>query len=130
MYIAAGYTALCRMGLSTWEVPSKFVWTLHMLSPFRGVTQFVYCWSPWADKTFHTFEEKGLLYPTRERALIEYIIFMEKYFDEGVLIEGLQTYMDTCRGTLDKLLAEAELFKIKPELVEYWWKEAVESPRT
>lgn len=93
---------------------------------------FAYYFNPWATKYEYTKTSplsKYIFEPTPERALIEYIIFKD-YFNEGILIEGLQFYIESKFYDLNKLYEVADWFKIQRSLVDYWIKEALEDDYT
>lgn len=69
---------------------------------------------------------KNLLIPTRERALIDYVILQEEYGDEGILIESLQSYLRDYEKDLPELYKVADFFKLNRDTLEYWLNEARE----
>lgn len=64
----------------------------------------------------------NLLLPTRERALVEYLL-LEKWCDEGTLIEALKTYK-LLEGVYDRLYEVADFYKLPRETLDYWIHEA------
>lgn len=67
-----------------------------------------------------------LLLPTSERALVEYIL-NEKWRDEGVLIEALNTYfLWKSDADISELYRVADFFKLSRNELDYWIKEAKE----
>ena len=86
-----------------------------------------YYFNPWAHITEFTKpspENPLVLEPIPERALIEYIIFLE-HFNEGILIEGLKNYAYENSNDFSKLYSMADYYGIKHSLVEHWINEAL-----
>lgn len=70
-------------------------------------------------------DNPNLLIPTRERALVDYMLYQDEYGDEGLLIEALQNYLEQFKD-MDKLYEVADFYKLPRETVDYWIKEAEE----
>ncbi len=66
----------------------------------------------------------GLLIPTRERAIVDYIKLLEEYGDEGILIESLQSYLYNFSKDLPKLYEVADFFQLSRDSLDYWLEEA------
>ncbi len=130
--ILAGECAFQYNGLTTLIDNSLQCWTLSLITPNRARETVIWYFNPFADKYMETaLRDVTDLYltPTRERAIIEYIIFND-YFDEGILIEGIQSYMGEYDGKLEDLYRVGKLFHLDRSYIDYWWKEALEYPRT
>lgn len=126
--VVAGECAFQRCGLTSHLSNIIQAWTLRLIT--SGIYNPIAMWyfSPFADKFFDTkpsIVHPNILEPTRERAIIEYIIFHD-YFDEGILIEGLSNYLYENDDNPNKLFLEAEKFHCPKKLVDYWIKEARE----
>ena len=127
--ICSGECAFWRSGLTTQYISGLQCWTL--CPGINGIYSPIVMWyfNPWGDKTFDTTpspEHPNILQPTRERAICEYIIFRE-YFSEGILIEGLQTYIretDNYRERLHEAMTHIPLQK--HDWLDYWIQEALE----
>ena len=65
-----------------------------------------------------------LLIPTKERAIVESIIFFDSC-DEGLLIEALKNYLYS-NPDLTELYTVADFFKLERSKLDYWIKEAIE----
>ena len=63
--------------------------------------------------------------PTPERAIIDTIIWQDENGTEGFLIEALQSYQEKGHKVSD-LYECAEHYLVPHEVVDYWWKEALE----
>ena len=63
--------------------------------------------------------------PTPERAIIDCIVWQSKNYEEGLLIEALQTYQQQGHNVED-LYEVADFYKLDRRVVDYWWKEAEE----
>ena len=126
-HVLIGEQAFARCGLTTLFSPVLQCSTLY--TNITGIWNPIVTWyfNPYADRYEHTKPSKvcaNILEPTRERALVEYIIF-HNYFDEGILIEGLKTYLAETPDLSD-LYNEAEFWYCPRKLVDYWIKEARE----
>lgn len=67
----------------------------------------------------------NLQIPSKERAIIDTINFIDKNFIEGLLIEALQEYISRYND-LSKLYEVADHYKVPRDKVDYWIKEAQE----
>lgn len=126
-HILIGEQAFCRCGLTTLFSPILQCSTLY--TKITGIWNPVVMWyfNPFADKYEHTKPgpvHPNILEPTVERAIVEYIMFHE-YFDEGILIEGLQTYLNQ-HTDLSALYAEAEYWHLPKSWVDHWIQEAID----
>lgn len=64
-------------------------------------------------------------YPTAERAIVDCILWQHRNYDEGFLIEALQSYQQQGHNVED-LYEVADFYKLDRRAVDYWWKEAEE----
>lgn len=124
--IVAGECALMRVGLTSLAMDHIQAWTLY--TQISGVKTRLVAWyaNPFANEEFDvnpSIECANILEPTRERALIEYILFKD-YFNEGTLIEGLKNYIWLNKGDMSKLYEEAPKFSVPEWAVTYWIDEA------
>lgn len=129
--IVIGEMALIRNGLTSLLTDRLQLSTL--FTDITGLYNPIATWyfNPWAKTYDYTSNVSGykILNPTKERAIIEYIIFKD-YFNEGILIEGLQTYLFQMDNNVNKLYEVADWFKIQRSLVDYWIQEALEDDYT
>lgn len=126
-HILIGEQAFCRRGLTTLFSPVLQCSTLY--TNITGIWNPIVMWyfNPFADRFEHTTPSprcSNILEPTTERAIIEYIIFHD-YFDEGILIEGLSTYLQN-HTDLCALYDEAAFWHLRIDWLDYWIKEARE----
>lgn len=126
-HILAGPCALMRNGLVSFISTVLDCWTLK--TGISGLDNLIvrYYFNPWATKKFDTVPSKvcgNILVPTAERALVEYVLFHE-YFDEGLLLEGLNNYLSKDGCNKNRLFEEMD--KFIPERVDwlsYWINES------
>lgn len=126
--IVAGECALQRCGLTTHISDIIQAWTLLTVPP--GIWNPIAMWyfNPMADKYFDTTPSPmhtNILEPTQERALLEYIMFHD-YFDEGILIEGLKTYLFQHEDDTTGLYDELNKIPLPVDWLDYWLNEARE----
>lgn len=130
--VLIGDQAVWRNGLTT-----AVLETLQLSTLKTGITGNMcsvvnWYFNPWAKNYMHTRPSgthPNILIPSKERALVEFIIFHD-YFNEGILIEALQSYIYEKGDDLDELYKVASDFKIKKSLVDYWLQEAREDTFT
>lgn len=127
-HVVAGECALQRVGLTSQLSNQIQAWTLY--TDISELKSPIVAWyfNPFAKKEFDTkpsIESPNILEPTQERALIEYIMFKD-YFDEGILIEGLKSYMFQHQDIVTPLYDEAIKFSVPKDIVDYWLQEARE----
>lgn len=67
----------------------------------------------------------SIFYPSAEKAIIDTILWQHKYYNEGFLIEALQTYQSQ-KHVVSDLYECANHYLIPIEMIQYWWKEAEE----
>lgn len=126
--VLVGEQALYRCGLTT--LMSSTLQCSTIIPTLRGYANFICQWyfNPLALRYEHTKPSDYhpmILEPTRERALIEYMLLKE-YFNEGILIEGLKDYLYYEENPVEKLHEEATFWKSPLDIVDYWIKEAEE----
>lgn len=126
--VLAGETALFRCGLSSQQIYKLYIWTDDKEIPNGLSAIFV--------RYFYNEQGKDLKYtvcsprssniyePTKERAVVESIKFHD-YFNEGILIEALQSYLYQVED-LSLLYEVADYFKVNHETIDYWLNEARE----
>lgn len=126
--ILIGESALVRVGLTT--LHNSVLKCSTLVSGVTGIWNPIVTWyfNPNANRYDHTVPSKkhpNILQPTQERALVEYMEFHD-YFDEGILIEGIQTYLFQHNDDYSALIEEAKFWKFSTDMVEYWVNEAKE----
>ena len=124
--VCIGEMAFIRCGLTTLLTDVLQLSTL--VTGITGIHNLIAKWyfNPWADCyefTKPSHKHPNILVPTRERAIIEYIIFKD-YFDEGILIEGLKIYIQQ-NTDFTTLRDVAKYFKLKDSILDYWINEAL-----
>lgn len=124
--IVAGECAFSRCGLTSYLANTIQAWTMYLGIDGIWCEYIMYYFSPWYNDYYETRPSKehpNILEVTRERAIVEYIIW-SKHFDEGILIEGVQTYLNETE-TLDKLYEVGEHFHLDRKCIDYWIEEAI-----
>lgn len=126
--ILIGPSALSRAGLTTLHNSILDCSTLY--TGINGIFNPIAMWyfNPYAERYEHTKPSPvhpNILEPTQERALVEYMAYHD-YFDEGVLIEGIKSYLEQHDNNYQALLDEADYWHYHADIVEYWIKEAKE----
>ena len=125
--VLIGEHAFARCGLTT-----LFTYLLQCSTLYKNITGI---WSPIVIWYFNPMAEdysytkpspvcSNILEPTKERALVEYMLFHD-YFDEGILIEGIQTYGFQHDNDWSKLYPVAKYFGLSVDKLEYWINEAL-----
>lgn len=126
-YVITGACSLARCGLimlSTTHLDLQT--TIKDLDHFH-TNVFTYYYNPHIDYEYEVTPSPTnyyLLKPSKERALVECILHLD-WIDEGLLIEGLQTYIDQFYDE-NKLMQVAEHFHLDKNTLEYWINEARE----
>ena len=69
-----------------------------------------------------TLPNRNLLLPTKERAIVEAIIHIDRC-PEGILIEAIKMYLED-NDDLSKLYEVSDFFKLSRDTLEYWLEEA------
>lgn len=127
-YVLAGDDALYHAGLTNQPVDTPMCWTEYEEIPNGIFAVFAYYYfNPFGKDTKYAIpmQTNILAYkPTKERAIVETVKFHE-YFNEGVLIEALQSYI---AGTPNMTLIYevADYFKVSRDDIDYWFNEARE----
>jgi hypothetical protein len=124
--VICGVCALGRSGLTTYDMKH-----LDLFSPYPEVdgvsTVYIsYYYKKNIDYDHWVFASESnplLLQPTKERALVEYIL-NEKWLDEGVLLEAINDYIEYFPNH-EKLYEVADFFKLSREVLNYWICEAI-----
>ena len=119
-----GQSALAYHGLvNGYEWVSKLASNIFM----NGVciNNFRHEWYHIHDKNNFVFIVGERRYPTAERAIIDCILWQHRNYDEGFLIEALQSYQQQGHNVED-LYEVADFYKLDRRVVDYWWKEAEE----
>lgn len=126
-FVVCGENAFMRVGLTTLWMDTIKAWTPY--SEVHGIATPYVQWYYNSDakniedtkpstKCTHIHE------PTRERAIVEYIKFRE-YFDEGILVEGIDTYLLFNKDSdLSELYRIADKYKLPKSELDYWLNEA------
>ena len=123
-YVICNACALFRNGLIYFSSKHLDLFTnIANLNEIR--TQVVsYYYNPDIDYEYEVTPSETnplLLRPSKERALVECIKFLD-YVDEGLLIEGLKSYLDYFWD--DKIYEVGEHFGVTKETLDYWFQEA------
>ena len=126
-HVLIGEQALSRCGLTSLHTVVVQCSTLCKL--IHGAKSEFNAWyfNPMADDYSYTKPSpvcSNILEPTQERALVEYMLFHD-YFDEGILIEGIQTYGFQHDNDWSKLYPVAKYFGLSVDKLEYWINEAL-----
>lgn len=126
--VICGQCALARCGLINSNWIHLDLWTRY--KELDGIDSAIikYFYNPAIDYTYEVFPEQSnpnLLLPSKERAIVEYIM-CEKWRDEGILIEALQAYVRDYGNHLAQLFVVAEFFSLSEEELDYWLNEARE----
>ena len=110
--LVTGYDCLCRLA---------------QCSAMDGVciNGIKYEWYHIHDIENFIINVEGKRYPTAERAIIDCILWQHRNYDEGFLIEALQSYQQQGHKVED-LYEVADFYKLDRRAVNYWWKEAEE----
>lgn len=126
--VLCGPSCLCRCGLISWNSD-----TLDLMTDWKEFNRFSMCYIHFyyyetIDTEHYVWNNSPnplVLQPTKERAIVDYINGLNN-FDEGLLIEGLKSYIDSKDKDIDKLYEVADFYKLQRETVDYWIKEAEE----
>lgn len=123
-YVICNACALARNGLVYFNATHLDLFTniasLGSVFP-AGIVSYYY--NPNIDYEYEVTPSANpfLLRPSKERALVECIKFLD-YVDEGLLIEGLKSYLDNFWD--DKIYEVGEHFGVSRETLDYWFEEA------
>ena len=77
------------------------------------------------DREYTREIKPGVFLPTAEKALLDAIVWLPENYNEGQLIEALQSYQANDNDK-SKLYEVSDYYKVPHEFVDYWWKEAEE----
>lgn len=128
-HILVGTSAFAHVGLTT--ALSSVLQCSTLTTGIDGLLCPIVMWyfNPFANKYFEDTRPSHvnplIKIPSQERAIVEFILLAEK-LEEGILIEGIQTYAFQHDGNYDPIYALAPKYGIRKELVDYWIKEAEE----
>lgn len=126
--ILAGETALFRSGLTYAQSYTLDVWTDYEDIPNGLFAVFVrYYQNPLAKDFKYTIKSPAndkVHEPTKERAIVETIKFHE-YFNEGILIEAIQSYI-AYNPSMALVYEVADYFNVPRDDIDYWFNEARE----
>lgn len=78
------------------------------------------------DTNFIEEIEPGVYKPNREKCIIDTIVFLDKNYNEGLLIEMLQNYAYQEKRDFTKLYKVGEFYNVSKKTIDYWIKEADE----
>lgn len=130
------YVICSNTALDYWGLTLRYVSTLYVLTDkeelddlhFLGLV--VYQYSPninYTDYLIPYEENPKILFPTRERAIIETIkLGINKTIDEGTFVEALYAYKDGLYYDYNLLIQVADFFKVDRTTVDYWLEECEE----
>ena len=125
-YVLASSCALARCGLIILNgVHLDLQTKIAELDGFH-TNIFTYHYNPNIDYCYEVKPSKTnplLLQPSKERAIVECILHLD-WIDEGLLIEGLKTYLDQFYNEL-KLQKVAKHFNLHESKLKYWINEAI-----
>lgn len=132
-HVLCGECALYRAGINSQLFSSLQMWTEYkeLETVLQGLV-VTYYYIPVVDLDYEVAPVDGyknILLPSKERALVEMIKYRD-YFNEGSLIEGLQTYLWLNGDDLDHLYEVAVHFKVSQDEIDYWINEAREDDYT
>ena len=126
-YVICGNCALSRNGLTTTSPVHLDLFTDIEEHDNLNVTIITYHYNPNIDWKYQlTAQDINplLKLPSPERAIIEYILFIDK-LEEGNLIEAIDTYMMRNKD-LTSLYETANYFNLPKSTLDYWIKETIE----
>lgn len=122
--VLCGTCAFARVGLTTLKSEQLEILQSTDYTSDKVIT---YAGDTYNDLSFTTVSPMSVYVhePSRERAIVEYILYRQ-YFDEGVLIEGIQEYLSLYNDDVSALYPVAEHFNLHSEILDYWINEARE----
>lgn len=124
--VVCGGCALNRAGLIYYNSEHLDLMTCYEELDGCCLSRLTYYYYPVIDTEHWVHPLKSnplLLQPTRERAIVEYIL-NKKWCDEGLLIEALKNYLDQFRND-EELYEVADFFGLSRETLDYWINEAL-----
>ena len=120
------HSALARAGLTSHSTNHVCIMTSHRELDNLDLVYMTYYYYPDIDYVHWVSPSTSnplLLQPTKERAIVEYMK-NERWYDEGILIEALKSYLMWFRN--DNLLYEvADFFRLDRKTLDYWIGEAL-----
>ena len=123
--VCCGSTALARNGLVMFDVIHLNLQTKKSELDITSYAYFSLFYNPDIDYEYcvsKSAKNPLLLLPSKERAIVECIKHLD-WIDEGLLIEGIQNYINNFWN--EKLLYEAAShFSLPEEELKYWLEEA------
>lgn len=127
-YILAGDDALYCAGLTRQPVDTPMCWTTYKEIANGLFAVFVrYFQNPMGNDLAYTNPSpihENIHEPIQERAIVETIKFHEQ-FNEGILIEALQSYIYN-RTDFTLLYEVGDYFNVSKDDIDYWLNEARE----
>lgn len=129
-YICCCSTAFSRCGLTSWRANLIQAWTIYPeINRVRSwYTQFFFnplMYDHFGEDCKPSPFSKNILEPTQERTIVEGVFYRE-YMDEGILIEGLQNYIESHKDDCSLLYDLAPKYRLKEKDLTYWLNEARE----
>lgn len=128
-HILVGTSAFAHVGLTT--ALSSVLQCSTLTTGIDGIHCPIVMWyfNPFAESFYEDTRPSHvnplIKIPTQERAIIEFILLMEK-LEEGIFIEGMKDYAYYHNYDYSKLYELAPKYAIQRELLDYWIKEAEE----
>lgn len=122
--VLCGFTALSRNGLIIFNADHLCLQT--SIDNDLDCDIFTYYYNSNIDYCYEVKPSKTnplLLQPSKERAIVECILHLD-WIDEGLLIEGLKTYLDQFYNE-PKLQKVAKHFNLHESELKYWINEAI-----
>jgi len=88
------------------------------------IGDLIFCHYHLSDEKFLINLGNNVYTYTKEKCIIDTIMFLDKNYNEGLLIEMLQNYAIQEKRNFNKLYEIGEYYKIKKDRINYWIKEA------
>lgn len=126
-HILIGEYAFSRCGLTTFMSPVLQCSTGYL--GINGLYSYIVSWyfNPMYNQYFETKPSPNcpnILVPSQERAIMEYMVYHD-YFNEGILIEGIQTYGLQHDNDWSKIYDLFKMKKFSTDIPDYWINEAL-----
>lgn len=128
-HILVGASAFAHVGLTT--ALSSVLQCSTLTTGIDGLRCPIVMWyfNPFANRFYEDTRPSHvnplIKIPSQERAILEFILLMDK-LEEGIFIEGMQTYAFQHNNDYSKIYELAPKYYIRKELIDYWIKEAEE----
>ena len=119
-YSAAGFNRLA------YRPEALEIYTQYSELDNLNVRGFVLCHYHLNDNDYVECIGDKIYKPTREKCIIDTIIFLDKNYNEGLLIEMLQNYSEQENRNFEKLYEVGVHYNVTKETIDYWIKEADE----